>query len=252
MRAALTEARRNFAGHVLRLLKDLNEKVEDQLQARGLSIPRQHHDSKRRKNGEEHTIAGTDEDDGSDAGDATEFYEKDKGTQTTPALSRRSSHDDGDAKPSFSSLTSAGTVATDTTTTTTSSSATNNPLATPASRVAHHEQQLNSLRSRLSTITKQTEIDEEGENSVARSVAGLRAYLEEMAHVTPQFFSGGGVDGFGKMAGWGGGGGHGSGEDAAVEMKAEIRRVKGLLLSARNFPAVQRGRGGRVGGLRGR
>ncbi|KAF2803594.1 uncharacterized protein BDZ99DRAFT_468127 [Mytilinidion resinicola] len=141
--------------------------------------------------------------------DPTELYHRDFGTQTTPSLSRR---------PSVSSNTASDPEANTT--------------------VAIHETRLKSLTSHLRELEATHNNDTSSAGSLRASLTELNTYLSEMTYQSYHSYGGGmyGGSNYGMPRGKDGK------EDQVEALKAEIRGVKGVLLSARNFPAG----GGRI------
>jgi hypothetical protein len=143
--------------------------------------------------------------------DPTELYHRDFGTQTSPSLSRR---------PSVSS---------------------NSDDPEASSTVELHETRLKAITSHLRELDSTRSNDTASADSLRTQLTDLNTYLSEMTYQTFSSYSTGGYGGLnygvpktkdGK-------------EDQVEALKAEIRGVKGVLLSARNFPAG----GGRVRSL---
>ena len=132
--------------------------------------------------------------------DPTELFHRDYGTQTSPSLSRR---------PSISSTTD------------------ENPVVTG------HENRLKILTSHLRELESTHSNDTASKDSLKTKLSDLTTYLSEMSYQN-QFYSGmgglyGGNYGLPKTK---------DGKDDQVEvLKGDIRAVKGVFLSARNFPA---------------
>lgn len=145
--------------------------------------------------------------------DPTELYHRDYGTQTTPTLSRR---------PSASSN------------------------AEDTSIVAAHENRLKILTSHLRELESTHSNDTASSDSLKTKLSDLSTYLSEMSYQN-QYYSGmgsfyGGNYGLPKSK---------DGKDDQIEvLKNDIRAVKGVFLSARNFPAGGRNTAplGRAGG----
>lgn len=87
---------------------------------------------------------------------------------------------------------------------------------TPSATIAH-QARLSALHDKLHDLVT---LDTEEENPVKSSLDELRRYLDSLAYAN--------VSSSGRKAGQ---------SDAIASMKAEIRNVKGVLLSARNFPS---------------
>ncbi|KAF1851774.1 DUF726-domain-containing protein, partial [Cucurbitaria berberidis CBS 394.84] len=138
--------------------------------------------------------------------DPTELYHRDYGTQTTPTLSRR---------PSVSSTTDA------------------EPIVTA------HENRLKIIKSHLQELEANRSNDSTSRDSLQTKVSDLTTYLSEMSYQN-QYYSTSGYYGSGSSFGLPGGK---DGKNDQIEiLKSDIRAVKGVFLSARNFPA-----GGRTG-----
>ncbi|KAF2470569.1 uncharacterized protein BDR25DRAFT_303653 [Lindgomyces ingoldianus] len=131
--------------------------------------------------------------------DPTELFHRDYGTQTTPTLSRRPSVS---TEPDSSTLTA-------------------------------HENRLKILTSHLRELEATRSNDSASSDSLRTRLSDLTTYLGEMSYQN-QYFSGmgglyGNNYGMPKIK---------DGKDDQMEtFKADIRAVKGVLLSARNFPA---------------
>lgn len=143
--------------------------------------------------------------------DPTELFHRDFGTQTTPTLSRR---------PSSSSS------------------------ADTDSTVTSHENRLKILTSHLKELESTRSNDNASSDSLRTKLSDLSSYLSEMSYQN-QYYSGmgglyGGTYGLPKTK---------DGKDDHIEaLKSDIRAVKGVLLSARNFPAGGPRTAGRAGG----
>lgn len=145
--------------------------------------------------------------------DPTELYHRDYGTQTSPSLSRR---------PSL--------------------------VSTPDDHpvITGHESRLKILTSHLRELESSHSNDTASSDSLKTKLSDLTTYLGELSYQN-QFYSGmgglyGGNYGLPKTK---------DGKDDQVEvLKGDIRAVKGVFLSARNFPAGGRSSMplGKVGG----
>lgn len=230
MTSALTAARHDLAATALADLAKLNARLEgvvSELPPRLARPPE---------------AAGGEgaEDEESEDEDPTELYHRDVGTQTasSPPRSSADSDDSSDAP-------STPREATPTTTKTTA-----------------HTTALRAIHAHLSELLTEDCSVAVADESVRDRIADLQAYLDGLAYASPSYGNGGaggvyGMYGNGSGSGGGGGGwgwssgkgGGGGEEDGIARVKAEIRGVKGVLLSARNFPGRTRGSGmGRVGG----
>jgi hypothetical protein len=142
------------------------------------------------------------EDDESD-GDPTEMFHRDIGVQTSmptsPSLSRP-----GSPKPDSS-----------------------------AAILDNQANRLNSLKSTLQELVDDSAREGHDVTELEGTIGILKEYLDGMAYVTPQY-------GYSSMVGgYSGSGGYGTSKDPDDEIskvKAGIRGVKGVLLSARSFP----------------
>lgn len=146
--------------------------------------------------------------------DPTELYHRDFGTQTSPTLSRRDSK---------------------------SSDVTEDEIVVKA-----HETRLKILTSHLRELQSTRSNDTASSDSLKTQLSDLQTYLSDMSYQN-QYYSGsgsfyGGSYGLPKT---------GDGKDDQIEvLKNDIRAVKGVFLSARNFPAGGRNPAplGRAGG----
>ncbi|KAL0260491.1 hypothetical protein SLS55_004180 [Diplodia seriata] len=137
--------------------------------------------------------------------DPTELYHRDFGTQTSPNHSRRASvaSSAGDSDKS------------------------------PATSVEAQSAHLDKLTAELRGFAYMTRGNSVQDEAVQTQLGDLKNYLNEMAFSSPYY----GSDIYGTRYGssW-----RKSGEDDAIEaFKADIRSVKGVFLSSRNFPSSQ-------------
>jgi hypothetical protein len=108
------------------------------------------------------------------------------------------------------------------------------PSPTPHSTLEDQTSRLHSLKTNLSTLIEDS-TSEGNDVSELESVIGvLREYLDGLAYVTP-------IYGFGGVASYSG---STEKDDEISRVKAGIRGVKGVLLSARSFPGGVRAGGG--------
>lgn len=130
--------------------------------------------------------------------DPTELYHRDYGTQTTPNLSRRPSLAETDAHPT----------------------------------VTAHEKRLNIISSHLNEIAANRTNGRVSHDSLQTKVSDLTSYLNDMSYSNQYYSSMGGLYGnsYGLPAGKDGK------KDQIEILKQDIRAVKGVFLSARNFP----------------
>jgi len=231
MTSALTAARHDLAATALVDLAKLNARLEgvvSELPPRLARLP-------------EAADGEGAEDEESEDEDPTELFHRDVGTQTSSSPPLRSASD-------ASSSSSAPE---------TPSAATPTPTPTPTTT---HTTALRAIHTHLSELLTKDSSVAVVDESVRDRIADLQAYLDGLAYASPGYGNGGaggvygmygnGTGGWGWSSGGGGGKGGGGGEeDGIARVKAEIRGVKGVLLSARNFPGSTRGSGmGRVGG----
>ncbi|KAK7180106.1 hypothetical protein DPSP01_011156 [Paraphaeosphaeria sporulosa] len=146
--------------------------------------------------------------------DPTELYHRDFGTQTTPTLSRRDSK---------------------------SSDATEDESVVKA-----HENRLKIITSHLRELQSTRSNDTASSDSLKTQLSDLQTYLSDMSYQNQYYSSSGGFYGgtYGLPK-------TGDGKDDQMEvLKNDIRAVKGVFLSARNFPAGGRNPAplGRAGG----
>ncbi|KAH7064868.1 peroxisomal membrane anchor protein conserved region-domain-containing protein [Macrophomina phaseolina] len=136
--------------------------------------------------------------------DPTELYHRDYGTQTSPNLSRRASI----------------------------ASSTSDSDKSPATPVEAQSAHLDKLTAELRSLTFMNRGNSTSDEAVQTQLGDLKSYLNEMAYSSPYF----GSDIYGARYGtW-----KKPGEDDAIEaFKADIRSVKGVFLSSRNFPSAQ-------------
>jgi hypothetical protein len=131
--------------------------------------------------------------------DPTELYHRDYGTQTTPNLSRRSSLA---------------------------------VSADPEPTVTAHENRLKIITSHLKELEANRSNNTTSAISLQGKVTDLKLYLSEMSYQNQYYSNAGGLYGssFGLPTGADGK------KDHIDNLKQDIRAVKGVFLSARNFP----------------
>ncbi|EER29110.1 Peroxisomal membrane anchor family protein [Coccidioides posadasii C735 delta SOWgp] len=204
MIASLTGARHELAETAQRNLETLNEKLELNVS----TIPpaamksRKHASSDEGEAGEADSITS----------DPTELFHRDIATQTSPELENPPS-----TLPKPDSLTES-----------------QKALDTHVSR-------LSSISSQLNDILYAEMQNDLSINNVKDRISNLQTYLDSLAYSSPSYLSSSlygtyGDDSKGDKQGMS------SGEaDAIAAFRAEVRSAKGVLLSARNFPAGVRG-----------
>ncbi|BCR96526.1 peroxisomal membrane protein PEX14 [Aspergillus luchuensis] len=219
MLSNLTSARQELASTATSNLQKLNEKLEQNVSVIPESL-------KNKTANTENDSSSTDTE--SITSDPTELFHRDVATQT--------------ATSDFAATYNNNKTGTD-----------KDSPADPTAAVTDHLKRLESIRSQLRECS-----DTEKESSTLDS--GMRTRLNELHHYLDGLIYS--KPGFNPLSGYGmystpgmdSGSGSATGvgkgeEDAIANFRAEIRGVKGALLSARNFPA---GRGGRIGGVAGR
>lgn len=146
------------------------------------------------------------------ASDPTELFHRDVGTQTSHSLSPGSSISTG-------------------------------PRDRPANEdaVTGHENRLKIIHSHLSEMLEQNTSDGESSEEISVRLDDLTTYLDGLAYSSSSYYNAGPYGGVSnslpsKAAGKGE-------DDAVAKVRAEIRGIKGVLLSARNFPASRRASG---------
>ncbi|KAJ5380556.1 uncharacterized protein N7496_002984 [Penicillium cataractarum] len=223
MLANLTSARLDLANTAKENLQKLNEKLEQ-----NVSVIPAHLLTARKKGTEDGDEDSSDND--SIISDPTELFHRDIGTQTTPDVS-----------------------------TTSRSSSSKDPAETaadaPTIAVNKHLTRLESIQSSLKEVTEFEKDSSNLDDSMRTRLTDLHHYLDGLIYAAPSYTATAGYGGLYSGTTTTGSDSSSSGvrkseEDAITAFKAEIRGVKGALLSARNFPAS---RGGRLpGGMAGR
>ena len=209
MMESLTEARHDLAEHAKGKLETLNSNLE-------LIVSEVPSSGKVRSRPDDMTKDSESVD--STDSDPTELFHVDIGTQTSPIQSRRSS---------------------------TSSSITSTPAKD--AKLLIQQSRLKDLNTHLSDLLEDSN-GVESADDVAANVSDLRTYLDGIIYSSPHsngnLYSN--IIGSSGVGGIGGLRGAGPEDDAIGNIKGEIRGIKGILLSARNFPgsnsrAVPRG-----------
>ncbi|KAJ6008453.1 hypothetical protein N7540_012429 [Penicillium herquei] len=220
MLANLTSARHELAETAQTNLQKLNEKLEQTV-----SVIPAHLTTRKGKSSDEDTEEDNDSE--SITSDPTELFHRDIGTQTTPDVSSSST--------SLESASKEGDV---------------KPADAPVLAVSNHMNRLENIQSQLKEVNDVEKESSSLDDSLRTSLNDLHHYLDGIIYAAPSYATGAS---YGLFSGGSGSGSNGtspgvrkSEEDAIASFKAEIRGVKGALLSARNFPAS---RGGRLGGL---
>ncbi len=105
------------------------------------------------------------------------------------------------------------------------------PAATPASILIEQSTHLQTLKSFLSSLVEESTSEGQQTADLENTITVFREELESMAYVNPSYVFGG-VGGYGASK---------EADDEISRVKAGIRGVKGVLLSARSFPGGVRG-----------
>lgn len=212
---SLTEARHSFAEHAINNIEKLNSRLKEIV----WHIPPSCRDKPGKDQGGAARKELGDSDGASSAdSDPTELFHVDAGTQTSANLSRRSSisHSDPDEADEFPSVDRQG-----------------------RKRISSDEVRLRKLHGHLAELKSTTDTAGDTNSNVVAGLQELTVYLEGLAQTSPYYGSSG--FGYGRVMGTGrgvAGKGREGSEDAFAKVKSEIRGIKGVLLSARSFPAA--------------
>ncbi|OAX78873.1 hypothetical protein ACJ72_06814 [Emergomyces africanus] len=206
MLSELSRARHELAETAKRNLGTLNEKLENTVS----SIP------PTQQSASQHEQQLIDDDAVSVTSDPTELFHRDIATQTSPDLS-----------PSF---------------TTTIEDPEAAGLSPSEKAVNMHVKRLQSISSRLTDYLSQEDDSGTTQNSTENSLWDLKKYVEGLIYNNPPPYLGSNLygiynDSSGSMRSDGNSSNASKEDDGIAAFKAEIRSVKGTLLSARNFPA---------------
>lgn len=106
------------------------------------------------------------------------------------------------------------------------------PSPSSANPTTDQETRLKSLSSRISSLLEDSTSEGQETSDLTTTITMLREYLDGLAYVAPTF-------GYG-VGGYGGQNQNNKEDDEIGRVKASIRGVKGVLLSARSFPGVSR------------
>ncbi|KAL2219498.1 putative peroxisomal membrane anchor protein [Thermoascus aurantiacus ATCC 26904] len=233
MLSTLTSARHELAQTAQRNLKKLNEKLEQNVSTIP-PYPVASRTAAAKNNNNNNNNASDLDDSDSVTSDPTELFHRDIATQTTPDLLYR-----GTSTPSYaySSTTDAD-----------SDSSNNDPIKT----VAGHTRRLDIIRSHLREFLDAETQAAVSDDIVKDRLSELQAYLDSLTYSGSSYLSSSFYNNFYGYGAAGAGFGNysnsvvgamtgmGKGEENAINnLKAEIRSLKGALLSAKNFPAVR-------------
>lgn len=201
MAESLTSARLTFMQHTSEQIDELNSRLEKTVSKLPPTVTS--HTSQQQHDGDE-PPSPTDS-------DPSELFHRDIGTQTSPVLSRPS--------------------------TPTSSTA----AAEPTSLSILHESRIRSLKEHVAALRTSSDAHTDGSLlDLKTTVNELSQYLTDTSYNSPYYGIGyaNGMDGSsGSFVAGGADAAAKDNRDAVDALKAEIRSVKGVLLSARNFPA---------------
>ncbi|KKK15581.1 hypothetical protein P175DRAFT_0503083 [Aspergillus ochraceoroseus IBT 24754] len=247
MLATLTSARHDLAQTAEENLKKLNEKLE----ANVSRIPPELLSSKR----PDPTAAIIDDNDDDDddtpeadvesiTSDPTELFHRDIGTQTSQELSPP--HDQRGSQQSSTTTT--------TTTDAAAATAAKDPAdPDPTAAVTTHQKRLETIGSRLRDFADAQNQSTTLEDTTRSRLADLQRYLDGLLYSKNTYSATASYGAYSATstpleAVSATTPGVGKGEEEAISsVRAEIRGVKGALLSARNFPTSRRG--GRIAGV---
>jgi len=217
MSAALTDARRDLATHTSAHLETTNHKLADLVSTiPDLSKPK----STTARNPD--SPEDDDDDNESTASDPTELFSRDIGTQTSP-------------QPQ---------------TPPTTSSSTSTASTSPPTPIEKQHSRLTALRAHLESLLDSTESNRTTVLDTQSEITDFRSHLDRIVYSPPSYLYGSADSVWGTGGGGGGGSGGGLGgnsasaggaqkkEDCVAALKAEIRGVKGVLLSAKRFPSA--------------
>lgn len=202
MIANLSTARHDLADKTSENLKKLNEKLEQSVS----TIPPD------RPSADNVNADGEDAD--SVTSDPTELFHRDVATQTSPEIDQAASS--APAEKTEPDLTAA---------------------------VSTHTQRLETIRSHLTDFAASEDKSTGADDSMRLRLNEMQHYLDGLMYSKPSFTG----SGYGMYTAMDTGSGAATGvaraeEDAIASFKAEIRGVKGALLSARNFPSSRSSR----------
>jgi sulfite reductase alpha subunit-like flavoprotein len=207
MLASLTSARHELASKAEENLQKLNTKLEETVSV----VPPQL-TARKIKTDEE-------DDDDSVTSDPTELFHRDMATQTSPEPT---------PAPSTTGAANSADVAT-----------------TPTTKVNDHVSRVQSITSQLRGIIDSEKDASSLDDSMRTGLTELHHYCDTLIYSAPAYSAGSSYGVWNSNAGANDNSGLRKAEDEAIAgFRADIRGVKGALLSARNFPAS---RGGRLG-----
>jgi hypothetical protein len=200
MEASLTQSRHELLTHTSEQLESFNTRMTKMVS----TVPQTNSLVLKSENTRGH--ADNDSDTTSDS-DPTELFHRDFGTQTSPALSRRASSSE-DSSPD-----------------------------TPTDVTTGHESRLKIMASHLKDLETSGQSNLQKEDDISKQLSALTSYLNEMQFSSPYYRYGNPSYSWSTPATAATGV---SKDDEIEKLKAEIRSVKGVLLSTRNFPRGQK------------
>ncbi|KAL1965565.1 hypothetical protein VTN77DRAFT_5649 [Rasamsonia byssochlamydoides] len=215
MLKSLASARHELAETAQKNLQKLNEKLEQNV-SKIPPYPSKHAAAKSGSDAGEDSTQDAD----SITSDPTEVFHRDIATQTTPDLARGANRD---------SYFGFGPRDED------------EGKNDPTKAVTGHLKRLEILTSHLREFVEDEKQGKVGDDAVRERLNELHTYLDSLTYLNNpvyNIYGGGDYARSGGSSRAGGGGGVRPGEEDAIStFKAEIRSVKGALLSARNFPS---------------
>lgn len=219
MLETLTGSRHELAETATANLHTLNEKLQSNVSTiPPLPAKKSQHGAD--SSHDQDTAGEVDEDVESITSDPTELYHRDIATQTTPDLSSAS------------------------TTTPTSADAQPSPPDQSDSEktITAHSARLHSITSQLKDVLSIEEKTDSSHGNARDRISELNSYLDTLTYSSPMYMNSTLYTAFGEDSSSSNKkGGATAGEDEAISsFRAEVRSVKGTLLSARNFPSGYR------------
>ncbi|KAF1812497.1 hypothetical protein P152DRAFT_466406 [Eremomyces bilateralis CBS 781.70] len=200
---SLSETRHDFFNHTQEHLTTLNDRLTDTVS----TVPAMPLTLKDQVN---QLVEADQLSDSSSDSDPTELFHRDIGVQTSPALSRR-----GSVGPdSLSGLPEAARDA-----------------------VTDQEAKLQSISDRLQQMIESAKTSKSSNDAMDEQVRDLSSYLTGITYSSP-YYGMSGLNTFNYSMNSTAGSGTGK-IDAVDAVKADIRGVKGVLLSSRNFPSAR-------------
>ncbi|KAL3462883.1 peroxisomal membrane anchor protein conserved region-domain-containing protein [Aspergillus heterothallicus] len=220
MLANLTDARHDLAATTEANLKKLNEKLEQNV----TQIPPSLLSTKSITSSAQGDMSDEEGDIESITSDPTELFHRDIGTQTTQDLTNPA--------PTISSSTTAQ----------------DPEPPTPSSTATAHQKRLEQIGSQLREFADTQTTSSTLHDTTRSRISDLQRYLDGLLYSKSSSYPYSATTGYGMYStpGLDSGGGTATGvakgeEDAISSFRAEIRGVKGALLSARNFPSSRSG-----------